>query len=379
MTMQSVNIQSFLTAGLFGLAIILAKGWAKPKPGEAKCVFWILLTILLAGMIMQLLSSLNILKSFIDYLIVSFFGAFYWMLMWSALIALHLSRRHLKTEWQISSVIGGLFIVAALVTTLLHAIDRIAVVHYELYTFQGYRRPHGILSSPLEAGLVALIGWAWGVRWSLRDNWHALIGLLLVGLSTAVVYLTLSRSAWLGLGIALLVGLFGATRQTGLWKPIVVTLFVFLLGTVCLPLGWNRSVYAVQGDPSVQNRLHNWRQVPAIILLRHPFGRAGTGIEGASIVSTTVNFYLDVAVHAGVISLALLLWLVGIFLTRAFRFVKQGTPELAWGLGTIATLVCLIFMSPAMDLIASALLGGFWGLVSAMEVNPDANARLYTH
>lgn len=377
--MQIINIQSFITIGLLGLAILLAKGWAKPKRLEAQVIFWILLVTLLAGVVVQLIHNLNISKEIFRYPIISLFSSFYWILMWNAFIAMYLARRYLKIEWQISCVIGGLFVVFALITTLLHAIDWIAVVHYELYTFQGYRRPHGILLSPLEAGLVALIGWAWGVRWSLRDNWHALIGLLLVGMSTAVVYLTFSRSAWLGLGIALLVGFYGAMRQTGLWKPIVVTLFVFLLGTVGLPLGWSRSVYAAQGDPSVLNRLYNWRQVPAV-LLRHPFGRTDNqipSVEDAPIVSTTVNFYLDIAAHAGLISLALLLWLAGIFLTRAFRFAKWGKPELAWGLGVIALLVCLIFMNPAMDPIASSLLGGFWGIVSATEVNHNADPCLH--
>jgi hypothetical protein len=62
-------------------------------------------------------------------------------------------------------------------------------------------------------------------------------------------------------------------------------------------------------------------------------------------------------------------------LARAWWLGSRGLPEAAWGLGTIATAVAVLFTYPSV--LVSIPLGGLWGMVSAMEVKPDAPPRLH--
>ncbi|WP_258001542.1 O-antigen ligase family protein [Fischerella thermalis] len=213
----------------------------------------------------------------------------------------------------------------------------------------------------------------------MEKNAKQVAGLFLAGLSTATVYLTFSRSAWLGLGIAILVGLLWARSQAALWKPLLVTLMTFALCSVGLPTGWQRGVYAAQGDKSVLNRLVSWSEFPTQ-LIRYPFGVTGEPADGINQdirVGSVVNFYLDVGFQHGVLPFVLTLWLVGLLLRYVWRGGQQGSQAGIWGLGVIATAVCLVFMNPCWDLLASALWGGLWGMVSAMEVKPDATTRVH--
>ena len=277
------------------------------------------------------------------------------------------------------AVIGGVLILVALCTTLLHAAGIRFIEYTQVYSFHGYYRPHGILLTPLEAGLVGLLGWAWGLAWSTEKNAKHVAGLFLTGLSTATVYLTFSRSAWVGIGIAMLVGLLWTRHYPALWKPLLVTLITFALCSVELPTGWQRGIYAAQGDESVLNRLATWSQFPAQ-LIRYPFGvteETADTIELYMAAGSVANFYLDVGFQDGVLPFVLTLCLVGLLLSYVWRCGQRGSRACIWGLGIVASAVCLVFMNPSWDSLASALWGGFWGMVSAMEVKPDATTRVH--
>ncbi len=269
--------------------------------------------------------------------------------------------------------VGSVITLFGLGTVLLHASGHPLREPLILYRFDGYPRPHGIFYSPLEAGLVALVGWGLGWYWVSQS--HALVrwlGYGLVALSTACVYITLSRSAWLGLGVALVAGLLFALRNRCIPTIIALALTVALFG-ICswaMPIGWKRTAYAGQGDPSVLNRLTNWKDVPRT-LWHYPLGVPRTPFvpmldEERPAVVQTVNFYLDMGVHYGVVAMGLLLALSTGLAIRSVRLASALGAFSGLGLGVIATLVCLGFMNPEHDPLSCTLLGGLWGLVAGV-------------
>lgn len=371
-------IESFLMAGALGVALLRAWGLLEPTPRESRLLAWGLTLLVGTTATIAVWGMWN--PEFV--LRTSLWAVYNALYQWTwvaAFLMTNLSMALAGSLRRFQAVIGGTALASALVATLLHAAG-VRFIDYPLvYSFRGYYRPHGILWTPLEAGLVGLLGWAWGLAWSLQSGWRRIGGLFLTGLSTGVVYLTFSRSAWVGLGVALLVGLLFARSRKALWLPLLVTLATFLFSSVGLPLGWQRGVYAAQDDPSVQNRLQLWPQFPNH-LIRYPFGvseESADTMEQSMAAGSMVNFYLDVGVQYGVLPFVLQLWLVGVLLKRVWEGGKNGTIAGVWGLGVIASAVCLIFMNPTGDSLATALWSGFWGMVSAMEVKPDAPARLH--
>lgn len=369
---------SLLMAGALGVLILQVRGQLKPTPREACLLAWgltflVVLTATIA--VWGLVNPEFVMRSSLW----TIHNALYRWAWIAAFLMTNLSVALVGSARRFQGMVGGTVLMIALITTLLHAAG-IRFIDYPLvYSFRGYYRPHGILWTPLEAGLVGLLGWAWGLAWSVQSGWRRIGGLYLVGLSTAVVYLTFSRSAWMGLGGALLVGLLLTRTYKALWLPLIITLATFLMASVALPLGWQRGVYAAQDDPSVQNRLQLWPQFPNH-LIRYPFGvteASADTIEQYVATGSMVNFYLDIGVQYGVLPFVLQLWLVGILLKRVWAFILQGQMAGVWGLGVIASAICVIFMNPSGDSLATALWSGFWGMVSAMEVKPDAPARLH--
>ncbi len=371
-------IESFLMAGALGVVLLRAWGLLEPTPREARWLAWGLTLLVAATATIAVWGMLNP-EFTLRTSLWTLHNALYQWTWVAAFLMTSLSVALAGSVRRFHEVIGGTVLATALVATLVHAAGVRLIDYPVVYSFRGYYRPHGILTTPLEAGLVGLLGWAWGLAWSLRSGWQRIGGLFLTGLSTGVVYLTFSRSAWLGLGVALLMGILFARSRKALWLPLLVTLATFLFSSVGLPLGWQRGMYAAQDDPSVQNRLQLWPQFPNH-LIRYPFGiteETADTMEQSMAAGSMVNFYLDVGVQYGVLPFVLQLWLVGVLLKRVWEWGKNGTSAGVWGLGVIASAVCLIFMSPIGDSLATALWGGFWGMVSAMEVEPNAPARLH--
>jgi len=364
--------------GVLGVVILRTQGRLKPPPREACVVAWGLTLLVALTAAIGVWDLINPKLVGQTYLLDVYSALHQWTWI-AAFLMTNLSFALVRSARRFHMVVGGALLALALLTTLLHAAGVRFIDYSQFYSFRGYYRPHGILLTPLEAGLGGLLGWAWGLAWGVQQGGRRIAGLLLTGLSTAVVYLTFSRSAWVGQGTALLVGFLFARSRKALWVPLLVTLATFLLCSVGLPLGWQRGVYAAQGDASVQNRLVLWQQFPAL-LIRYPFGireESAHTIEEYMAAGSMVNFYLDMGGQYGVLPLVLLLWLVSMLLRRVWHWGQHGMLAGTWGLGVIASVVCLIFMNPSWDSLAVALLGGFWGMVSAMEVKPDAPPRLH--
>jgi hypothetical protein len=369
---------SLLMAGVLWITILRIRGALKPTPREA-CIVASGLTLLVA-----LTAAITVLgmihPKLVEHTILSIvIGTLYRWTWIAAFLMTNLAFATSCNARRFHAVIGGVLILVALCTTLLHAAGIRFIEYTQVYSFHGYYRPHGILLTPLEAGLVGLLGWAWGLAWSTEKNAKHVAGLFLTGLSTATIYLTFSRSAWVGIGIAMLVGLLWTRHYPALWKPLLVTLITFALCSVELPTGWQRGIYAAQGDKSVLNRLATWSQFPAQ-LIRYPFGvteETADTIELYMAAGSVANFYLDVGFQDGVLPFVLTLCLVGLLLSYVWRCGQRGSRAGIWGLGIVASTVCLVFMNPSWDSLASALWGGYCGMVSAMEVKPDATTRVH--
>ncbi len=364
---------SLLVSGLLALLLLMQSKQLAPRHLEARIIATALLVLLIAnaGLLLSFRwepFSRNITEC------VSFFTIVDRLSIFFAFIATWLAARYWRIGWQVMQLLGGMGLGIILLTILLHAWDTASWRWTIAYTFKGYHRPHGILLTPLEAGCVGLCSWAWGTYWSLQSDWRRWFGIGLTGLSSAVVYLTLSRSAWLGLGVATLIGLLLIRHNPALWLPLIMTITIFVICSFGLPQGWNRSLYAAEGDPSVQTRLDQWSHLPAI-LLSYPFGvpeepTSLTLSQKAPPVGNMLNFYFDIGIEFGIVSMLLLIGVAFGVIIFSVRFGLLGQPEVGWGLGAIATIVCLLFMS--LGGIGGAFVGGLWGLISALEVEPNA-------
>lgn len=354
---------SLLSAGVLAVALGMMYHKLLPRPVEAGAA-----ATLLGGW--TLLTVSWYLAWRLDWVNASTIGALLpfqnWHIEWLwvfAFAAAWLSAQFWQGVFRVLQGLSGALLLVVLLTTLLHAAGYPLRKELLVYSYQDYYRPHGLLATPLEVGLLGLIAWGWGLVWSVQSGWRRPTGLMLTGVSAAVVYLTLTRSTWLGLALGVGLGVLLAWRQRRLWLPLGLTVGVFVLASLALPLGWGRSAYATQGDPSVQNRLTLWKLAPAV-MLRHPFGEPRVPVrflepDEPYIGCSTVNFYLDVGVQYGVLPFALMLWFTGALAYRAWRWAQAG--QAGWGLATLGTLVCLGFMGP--DPVASALMGGLWGWI----------------
>ena len=368
--------ESMLISGMLLILILMHRGKISPAFVEAQIILLILNLVFIAIIILYFVSRVehSILPQF-AWLVEAVYG---WLWI-AAFVSVWLGTRINRRWLRIAQGTIGLLLLTVLITVLLHAAGYLPYPWVQVYTFRGYHRPHGLLTSPLEAGLMALIGWAWGLYWALQSDFRRFAGLFLTGFSTAIVYLTLSRSAWFGLGLAVIGGLLFALHQKRFWLPIGLTIGIFIVCSIELPIGWQRSIYAAQGDPSVLTRLTGWQGV-ATTLLRYPFGVPDqlSAIEPPGTLTlpgAALNFYLEIALAFGIVPLLLTGIIFSMLLARAWWLGSRGLPEAAWGLGTIATAVAVLFTYPSV--LVSIPLGGLWGMVSAMEVKPDAPPRLY--
>lgn len=359
-----VAVSSLLSAGVLAVALGMLHRKLLPRPVEARVVVALLGGWTLLIVVYYLAGRLGWAPALPlgDTQATAYLWQWHWLWGFGFATA-WLCAQFWQSAWRVLLALGGVLLLVVLTTTLMHAAGYPLRKETVVYSYQGYFRPHGLLATPLEVGLLSLVAWGWGLMWSTQAGWRRLAGLLLVGLSTAVVYLTLTRSAWLGLALGVLLGSWLAWHERRLWLSLMLTVAVFALASLALPLGWGRSVYAAQGDPSVQNRLALWRLAPAV-MLRHPFGEPRTPVRPLKpdepyIGGTTVNFYLDIGVQYGVLPFRLTMWLVGALAHRAWHMARAG--QAGWGLATLGTLVCLGFMGP--DPVASAIVGGLWGRI----------------
>jgi O-antigen ligase len=370
-------IESLLMSGVLLVSILLHTGKIVPVTTESRFLLFVLTLFFACVSVMYFLAR-------VDHSVLPFFSqlaevSYGWVWI-AAFLSVWLGKCCCKIWLKVASGAVGVLLLILLAGILVHAAGYLPYRWGLSYTFAGYSRPHGLLMSPLEAGIVALITWAWGMFWMAQPDTRRWVGTLLVGLSSAAVYLTLSRSAWLGLGAAVGVGILFALHRRLLWLPLGVTVGVFVLCSLALPVGWSRSVYAAQGDPSVASRLTAWRKVPTTFA-QYPFGVSeeaqSVAIKRQEVAQpgSALNFYIEIGLAYGVLPFLLTGILVFLLLLRAWQLGSSNLPEFAWGLGTIATVVALFFTYPSV--LVSIPLGGLWGMVSAMEVKPDATTRVH--
>jgi len=139
------------------ITILRIRGALKPTPREA-CIVASGLTLLVAltaaitvlGMIHPKLVEHTILSVVI--------GTLYRWTWIAAFLMTNLAFATSCNARRFHAVIGGVLILVALCTTLLHAAGIRFIEYTQVYSFHGYYRPHGILLTPLEAGLVGLLG-----------------------------------------------------------------------------------------------------------------------------------------------------------------------------------------------------------------------------
>jgi O-antigen ligase len=370
-------IESLLMSGVLLVAISLHTGRIIPATIGSRFLLFVLILFFACVSVVYILAR-------VDHSVLPFFSqlaevSYGWVWI-AAFLSVWLGKCCCKIWLKVASGAVGVLLLILLAGILVHAAGYLPYRWGLSYTFAGYSRPHGLLMSPLEAGIVALITWAWGMFWMAQPDTRRWVGTLLVGLSSAAVYLTLSRSAWLGLGAAVGVGILFALHRRLLWLPLGVTVGVFVLCSLALPVGWSRSVYAAQGDPSVASRLTAWRKVPTTFA-QYPFGVSeeaqSVAIKRQEVAQpgSALNFYIEIGLAYGVLPFLLTGILVFLLLLRAWQLGSSNLPEFAWGLGTIATVVALFFTYPSV--LVSIPLGGLWGRVSAMEVKPDATTRVH--
>ncbi len=369
-------VGSLVVSGLLITIILMYRRRLHPYPVEARVVAFALLIVLTIVVLLEIYSRRISDAIILSRLVSTYFLYVQQMTIFLTFAFAWLAIRYWHTFWRQIQIVAGFVLAVLLVSVLLHAREPEVWRWVVVYTFNGYQRPHGILTTPLAAGCVGLCGWAWGFYWALHSDWRRWTGLLLVGLSVAVVYLTLSRSAWVGLLFATLLGCWYARCYSKLWLPLIMTIATFTLCSVGMPIGWSRSLYAGQGDPSVQARLYNWNQL-ATTFFNYPFGYSGArpSVQNLAPTGPMSSFYLDLGATYGVIPLLLSVGIaIGLGL-RSRHLLLSRRPEAGWGLGTISTVICLFFTS--VGGIAGILVGGLWGLVAGVEV-PNEKASVHS-
>jgi hypothetical protein len=184
--------ESLLMTGALWFTILLVSGRLKPATTEAFILA--LGPTLFLALVAPITAFSMIIATIFQYPPLWVWEAYNALYEWTWIIALwatYLAYSLTCSTRRLYGVIGGVSILVALFTTLLHAAGIRFIEYVQVYSFQGYHRPHGILLSPLEAGIVGLLGWAWGLGWSVEKNGKQVVGLFLTGVSTATVYLTL--------------------------------------------------------------------------------------------------------------------------------------------------------------------------------------------
>ncbi len=181
-----------------------------------------------------------------------------------------------------------------------------------------------VLGSLLNFGLAMLIP----QLISRRHLFPPLVGWALAGILGVGLILTVSRSAMVGVGVAVIV--ISAMRYRGLLPIIAVAGLLFLV------LPWSQGLvnHFMEGfqlkDLSTEMRLGEYKDTFTLIQ-RYPF--LGVGFAGApdiDIYVAVASLYLIVAAQMGLVGLAAFLVVLGVLLWRFWqhRNAARGVPEL---------------------------------------------------
>ncbi len=194
----------------------------------------------------------------------------------------------------------------------------------------------------LAAYLVCVIPFLGGLALFYRERKmpkHSLVSLaLLLGLA-AVLFLTRSRGAFLGL----LAGLFLAGLFLRKFKLLFVLLFAAGIGAALLPHNMMIHLDADRKEQSVVERYYLWDRAIHVIKAK-PL--TGTGINTYAVAhqkyDSTGNWrvknyyahngYLQIAAEMGLPALFCLLWFFAVYFFRAFTAIGKGTENPKAGL-----------------------------------------------
>jgi O-antigen ligase len=199
-------------------------------------------------------------------------------------------------------------------------------------------------------------------------RWAVAVGALPVLLAITLTY---SRSAWVGLGIAVLYLAMVKDRRT--WLAIVFA----AAGLVLVPPGRAMLARLLSGfgaqDPAAALRLSEYRDAVSLIS-QYPLLGVGFGDPPRIDLYIGVsNLYLQMAEHMGLIGLAAFLVVVAIVTVRAFP-LRIPRDEVGWGVlaslqaATVAALVAGLFDHYFFGLRFPHMVSLFWltlGLLSA--------------
>jgi len=208
---------------------------------------------------------------------------------------------------------------------------------------------------------AAVFAWP---RWTPK-----LLAVLAVLMNTACLVLTFSRGGWLGFlgaGFALLVLLvqFWSLRFNGFWRrwaiPVLLggsAAFVFLAIATLDPLRDRvMTIFAGRSDSSNNFRLNVWMAVIDMIKARPILG-IGPGNDAFNQVYplfqsprytalSAYSIFLEIAVEAGLIGLAMFCWLLTVTFGQGWRMLQKlretQSVQAYWLMAAIATMVGML-------------------------------------
>lgn len=230
----------------------------------------------------------------------------------------------------------------------------------------GRLRVYATLNSPLPAAAalgVALLVWLRRERLSYVEVAAGVLG----GIAFALTYV---RSAWVGLGVAVLVLLLAArdrltVQRTAFASAVALGILVIGYGTPTVQAVIARvfSIAAVDTDVSARDRRDLIDEVvPQTTnpdsVLGHGLGQAGlaSDLGGPTPLASADNGYLAVLYQSGPIGLALLIATLAILLFLAARSVRRGLPGAPLELAMVFFFIVLHFFNDVLYGMRGAML-----------------------
>ncbi len=243
-------------------------------------------------------------------------------------------------------------------------------------------RVYATLNSPLPAAAalaVALLVWLRKERLSYVEVAAGVLG----GIAFALTYV---RSAWVGLGVAVLVLLLAARDRITLQRTAfgsAVAAGILLIGaghpTVQAVIARIRSLSAVDTDVSAGDRRDLIDEViPETTnpdsILGHGLGQAGqaSDLGGSTPLASADNGYLAVLYQSGPIGLALLIVTLAVLLFLAARSARRGLPGAPLELAMVFLFIVLHFFNDALFGMRGAM---FWYVAGRILAGAFAERR----
>lgn len=255
-------------------------------------------------------------------------------------------------------------------------------------------------------GLSAVAIFAWP-RWIPK-----LLALLLVGINTVCLILTLSRGAWIGfvvggfLLLALLIH-FWSIRFTPFWRRWAMPLLlgsaaaVMVLGVLAVESLRDRvmSMFVGRQDSSNNFRLNVWAAVVEMIKDRPILG-IGPGNDAFNAIYplyqrprytalSAYSIFLETAVEAGIIGFSVFIWLLVVTFHQAWvqiqRMRRTQESQAYWLMGAIASqagmlchgLVDTIWYRPQVSTLwwlMMAIVASYYVATNQSAVEPESQA-----